>query len=151
MDRWVPVRDAAIALGVSEATLKRHIKTGKVTGRQEPYEKGWRWLVELSDEQLTSQTKATSGHKAGNEELVEELREQNRRLWEEVESNRREVAELHVLLQRAQQATPQLPPVVDLTPATPERTSATTLVSPLTPQQEATPKKGFLKRLFGTA
>ena len=48
--RWLPIPEAAEALGVSIVTLKRHIKAGKVTARREEMEKGWRWLVEVSDE-----------------------------------------------------------------------------------------------------
>src|SRR5438874_2271333 len=106
MSRFVPVRDAAITLGVSEMTLKRRLKAGTLSGQREQTPYGYRWLVELPDEDLAtpeSEFTGTDGHICSQcAELVGELRRDKDRFWSKVEARRQEVRELHVLLQQAQ-------------------------------------------------
>jgi len=99
MGRWVPVREAAAALAVSEDTLKRRIKAGTIEGRQEKTDKGFRWLVEVPDDL----SEPESGDNQDTAELIQSLKHQVTWLEGELEFRRREVAELHVLLQQQSQ------------------------------------------------
>jgi hypothetical protein len=114
MSVWVPVREAAIALGVSEATLKRKLKTGEIQGQQERMEKGWRWLVEVDEARIETPTPDN-----GHEEIIVSLRSEVEWLRGELERRGREVAELHVLLQQVQHSKKLLLPPHDLLPVTP--------------------------------
>jgi uncharacterized protein YlxW (UPF0749 family) len=120
----VPVIEAARFLGVSEETIKRRIRRGELNGQQQPRPQGYVWMVDIPVDipkevlASTSQHDTTTTHdddtdhntSSGEirrlEEMVELLRQQLSAYQEEVESRRREVQELHVLLQQAQAALP---------------------------------------------
>lgn len=107
MSRWLPVNDAAIALGVSVATLKRRLKAGTVPGRQEKSPSGFRWYVEVPGDEGTGQEGAKSEHADdARDQVIIVLQQQVQELWAEVGARREEVRELHVLLQRAQSQIP---------------------------------------------
>ena len=114
MGRWVPVKEAALILGVSDDTLKRRLKLGQIEGQKEPTPKGFRWLVEVEGETGESPPEAAKQESEQREEpefvllrqMNDDLRAERERLWVEVESRRREVAELHVLLQQLQRSLP---------------------------------------------
>ena len=106
------IREAADRLGISENTVRRRLRTGVLRGYQDdpPYGK---WLVELPDEDIEAVQGAAPAGDGLTAALVEALRESLRRqdealeaLGVELESRRREVQELHVLLQQAQAALP---------------------------------------------
>src|SRR5258708_5455640 len=102
MSRWVPVNDAAVALGVSVATLKRHLKSGKVAGRQEKTPSGFRWYVEQPDDDETGPADGKSTGSEGaidpRDQVIGVLQHQVDELWAEVAARRQEVRELHILL-----------------------------------------------------
>jgi hypothetical protein len=116
----VPVIEAARSLGVSEETIKRRIRRGELNGQQHPRPQGYVWMVDIPEEVLTStaqhDTTTThdddTDHNTSNgeirrlEEMVKLLQQQLNVYQDEVESRRREVQELHVLLQQAQAALP---------------------------------------------
>jgi hypothetical protein len=116
----VPVIEAARSLGVSEETIKRRIRRGELNGQQQPRPQGYVWMVDIPEEVLASTTQrdtttthddetdhnASSGEIRRLEEMVKLLQQQLNVYQEEVESRRREVQELHVLLQQAQAALP---------------------------------------------
>jgi hypothetical protein len=116
----VSVIEAARSLGVSEETVKRRIRRGELNGQQQPRPQGFVWMVDIPEEVLdsTGQHDTTTTHdddtdhntSSGEirrlEEMVKLLRQQLSVYQEEVESRRREVQELHVLLQQAQAALP---------------------------------------------
>lgn len=109
MGRWVPVNEAAIALGVSVATLKRHLKSGKVAGRQEASPSGFRWYVEIpgdDEDQPAPPSAGTNTAEEAREQLIGVLQQQVNELWTEVAARRQEVRELHILLQQAQAQIP---------------------------------------------
>ena len=129
---WVSVRDAAALLTVSEDTIRRRMKAGALTARQEPTPSGFRWLVELPDPepqdapaapphkpQPDSDGAPANGH-AGEvialRELVATLQRELETRNEELAARRCEVSELHILLGRAQgrELSPQ---TVDIAPA----------------------------------
>jgi hypothetical protein len=150
---FVPLRAAVALLGVSDDTIRRRIKAGTLTARQEPTAAGFRWLVDVPADAVPHrdphadpqhgpaesapdpQASAGNGH-AGE---VAALRELVTVLRDQLDARTREVAELHVLLQRA-----QLPaPVGQSEPAPTTPTEAPESgVAPLSPRR-------WWQRLFG--
>jgi len=94
----VSVGEAARRLGVSTDTIRRRISKGELTAHQEPTPQGYRWQVELELD-----NKAVN-HESNLEALVITLQNQVQAQGEELDARRREVQELHVLLQTAQTA-----------------------------------------------
>jgi len=103
----VSIGEAAQRLGVSTDTIRRRIGKGELTAHQEPTPQGFRWKVELrpNDQPL-------NGYDNNLETLVSTLQAQIQAQADELDARRREVQELHVLLQTAQTAltTPQRRP-----------------------------------------
>ena len=95
----VSVGEAARRLGVSTDTIRRRIGKGELTAHQEPTPQGFRWEIELGPDD-----QPLNGHDSDNELLVTILRDQVQAQAEELDARRREVQELHVLLQGAQAA-----------------------------------------------
>jgi len=95
----VSIGEAARCLGVSTDTIRRRIGKGELTAHQEPTPQGFRWEIELepNDQPL-------NGHEGNTEALVTALQAQVQAQAEELDARRREVQELHVLLQTAQAA-----------------------------------------------
>lgn len=133
MAAQVTIAEAAQRLDVSADTVQRRLKRGELAGVKQTTPQGFRWLVELPDE-----VPGTDGAEAGAEaapphhldgstaevrrleELAQAYREQldaqrvifERQLTEQAEelaARRREVGELHVLIQGLQRALPALP------------------------------------------
>lgn len=122
----VPIRDAAQRLGVSPDTVRRHLKSGEMTGERQKTPQGFIWLVdvprapsgaedagelpqpagrpELSEEQAILLERV-----AGLERLVSEL-QTDRDAWRE-QARRADDAnrELRILVQQAQALTQALP------------------------------------------
>ncbi len=94
----ISVGEAARRLGVSTDTIRRRIGKGELTAHQEPTPQGFRWEVELQPND-----QSVNGHE-GTEALVTALQAQVQAQAEELDARRREVQELHVLLQTAQTA-----------------------------------------------
>jgi len=95
----VSIGEAARRLGVSTDTIRRRIGKGELLAHREPTPQGYRWEIELqpNDQPL-------NGHEGNNEALVTALLAQVQAQAEELDARRREVQELHVLLQTAQTA-----------------------------------------------
>ena len=93
------VGEAARRLGVSTDTIRRRISKGELLAHREPTPQGYRWEIELqpNDQPLNS-------HNGDNEILVTTLQAQVQAQAQELDARRREVQELHVLLQTAQAA-----------------------------------------------
>jgi DNA-binding transcriptional MerR regulator len=117
------VIEAAQYLGVSTHTVKRRLKKGELKGEQQATPQGFVWLVEVADDpvefgsavadSLGATPTATAEWANHYEEVIELLKsdleardKQLGFLKEELEARRREVQELHVLLQQAQAALP---------------------------------------------
>jgi len=96
----VSIGDAATRLRVSADTIRRRIGKGTLTAHQEPTAQGFRWQVEIP----TSDDQETNGHDNALEHLLLVLESQVKTQAEELEARRREISELHVLLQTAQTA-----------------------------------------------
>jgi len=95
----VSIGEAARRLGVSTDTIRRRIGKGELTAHQEPTPQGFRWEV-----QLEPNDQSLNGHDSNLEVLVTTLQAQVQAQAEELDARRREVQELHVLLQTAQAA-----------------------------------------------
>jgi len=97
------IPEAAHQLGMSEHSVRRRLANGELIGRQMASPGGFRWIVELEPQDTpdTPQNGATG-------QLIATLRgqveAQAKELTELREDRRREVSELHVLLQTAQTA-----------------------------------------------
>jgi len=106
----VSIREAATRLGISEDSVRRHLRNGELAGEQEKTPQGFRWRVQINTNghHATNGTNATSDHQDATAELIATLRgqveSQAKELQELREDRRREVQELHVLLQTAQTA-----------------------------------------------
>src|SRR5918992_4263743 len=100
----VTISEAARLLGISEPTARRRVRSGELPGTQTPTPQGFVWMVELPDD-LPLES-APSGEVAALRELNAQLKAQVEAQGMELEARRREVQELHVLLQQAQAALP---------------------------------------------
>jgi len=102
----VSIREAAERLGMSPDTIRRHLRNGTLKGEQEKTPQGFRWRVQINTN--GSQPNNTDGHQDATGELIATLRNQvesqAKELQELREDRRREVQELHILLQTAQAA-----------------------------------------------
>src|SRR5438270_5294689 len=77
MGRWVTLKEGALALGISEITLKRRLKSGQIPGKKEQAAKGFQWFAELPDNDVADQTQ--TGQSRVNEAItlsIQTLREQ---------------------------------------------------------------------------
>jgi hypothetical protein len=137
MARWVNVNEAAALWGVSVDTAKRRARNGTAMARKEQTASGFKWFVEVEDETTPPEAEPAPAGSTGVPEhlteLVSHLKEENDRLWQEVDARRREVRELHVLLQQAQSQIP----IPAMAPA-PQLTEAMDAVhEPLQPVESA--------------
>src|SRR5687767_6122803 len=96
------ISEAAQRLRVSEMTIRRRIRSGELQGVQVNSPGGFAWVVDLPDEPTVDEP---SPDTSSLRELVDELRARVAQ-DQELEARRREVQELHVLLQQAQAALP---------------------------------------------
>jgi len=96
------VAEASRILGLSTATIKRRLASGELTGRKETRPQGTRWLVEVDTDRPQITDSSLKGSSTGTAELTTLVTV----LREELAARRREISELHVLLQNAQAALP---------------------------------------------
>ena len=108
----VTIQEAAQHLAVSQDTVRRRIRKEELQARQTPTPQGFRWVVELEDLEEDAQAAPTPTHRPdiggaqvedGQDlrDLVDVLRSQLQSQEEELAGRRREVRELHILLQRS--------------------------------------------------
>ena len=101
----VPIIDAAKILNISMDTVRRRISKGELKARKVPSPHGETYLVEVPEE--PGPVSEVPEDKEDNPVAIEAMRKTISILETELEARRREVQELHVLLQQAQK---QLPP-----------------------------------------
>ncbi|MEK7806530.1 MAG: hypothetical protein AAB528_02255 [Chloroflexota bacterium] len=114
----VSIQEAARRLGGSQDTIRRRIRRGALQAHQVPTPQGFRWAVELPDDaqaepmppQGQDVVAAQEGEAQALRELVDTLQAQVEGQREELEARRREVQELHVLLQQHVQQRALPPP-----------------------------------------
>ena len=100
----VTIAGAAKCLGKSTDSIRRRIAKGELKARKVPSPHGEIYLVELPDD--VTATPSVSDDKEDNPIAVEAMRKTISILETELEARRREVQELHVLLQQAQKQLP---------------------------------------------
>jgi len=101
----VTIAEAAKCLGMSIDSIRRRIAKNELKARKVPSPHGEIYLVELPDD--AAPAPAVTEENEDNTVAIEAMRKTISILETELESRRREVQELHVLLQQAQK---QLPP-----------------------------------------
>jgi hypothetical protein len=113
---WVPVRDAADRLNVSEDTIRRRLKASALKSRKESTPSGFRWLVEVPDDASAPPMQAPapdSNHAPADahageavvlRELVGVLKAEVGTLTATLAARDRDIDRLMILLQRAQQS-----------------------------------------------
>ena len=101
----VPIIDAAKILNISMDTVRRRISKGELKARKIPSPHGETYLVEVPEE--PGPVSEVPEDREDNPVAIEAMRKTISILETELEARRREVQELHVLLQQAQK---QLPP-----------------------------------------
>jgi hypothetical protein len=118
----VTLAEAAHHLGVSVDTVRRRLQKGELKGQQQARPQGFTWLIDIPEE--TEPSSSIAGSQADAEvnsevslaacqaeisrleSMVAMLQDRVNAQQEELEARRREVQELHVLLQHAQAALP---------------------------------------------
>src|SRR5919106_5981994 len=95
----VTIAEAAQILRLSERTIRRRLQVGELTGSRMTSPGGYTWLVDVPDE-------APIGESDRTEALIARLEAQVEAQDQELEARRREVQQLHVLLQQAQAVLP---------------------------------------------
>ena len=101
----VTIAEAAKCLGMSIDSIRRRIAKNELKARKVPSPHGEIYLVELPDD--AAPAPAVTEENEDNTVAIEAMRKTISILETELESRRREVQELHVLLQQSQK---QLPP-----------------------------------------
>jgi hypothetical protein len=118
----VTLAEAAHHLGVSVDTVRRRLQKGELKGQQQARPQGFIWLIDIPEETEPSSSVAGSQVDAEVnsevslaacqaeisrlESMVAMLQDRVNAQQEELEARRREVQELHVLLQQSQAALP---------------------------------------------
>jgi excisionase family DNA binding protein len=110
----VTIAQAAERLGVSMDTIRRRISKGEVKARKVPSAHGEMYMIEL-DEEASPEPIEPPGKTEITPE-VEALRKTISILETELEARRREIQELHVLLQQAQAALPRVRSTISTIP-----------------------------------
>ena len=90
----VSIAEAARLLDVSPDTVRRRLRRGTLTAHKETTAQGFNWLVDLPDELPQDDGDESDGE-------VKALRELVKTLQDDIEARRREVQELHILLQQS--------------------------------------------------
>jgi excisionase family DNA binding protein len=106
----VTLSEAAVRLKMSERTVRRWLHSGKLQGSQLPTDRGFQWLVDIPDDLLEPPKEEPPEEPSGELEALRELnsilKDRLEAADRELEARRREVQELHVLLQQAHAALP---------------------------------------------
>lgn len=102
----ITIAQAAERLGVSMDTIRRRISKGEIKARKVPSAHGEMYIIELPED-IAPESSGLAG-KAEAPGEIEALKKTIAIMETELESRRREVQELHVLLQQAQAALPQV-------------------------------------------
>ena len=110
------IEQASLQLGLTQASLRRKLKTGEITGTREPHAGGFRWMVDLPVDlpPVTPPTPPTNtpppGEGSGDGMLVEELKARIDSLEAQLTTRAGEIDQLHRLLaQTALKAAPSHP------------------------------------------
>ena len=62
---WITKQEAAVRLGVHVATIDRKLKRGELNAKRESTQQGWRWLVELPEDDSLTEASSSPMDNAG--------------------------------------------------------------------------------------
>ena len=97
------IEQASLHLGIAQASLRRKLKAGEVSGIREAYAGGFRWMVNIPED-------APPTEEAEDAALVAELKARVNNLEEQLTIRAGEIDQLHRLLaQTALNAAPARP------------------------------------------
>ena len=97
------IEQASLHLGIAQASLRRKLKTGEVSGIREPYAGGFRWIVNISED-------VPPIEEAEDAALVAELKARVNNLEEQLTIRTGEIDQLHrIMAQTALSAAPVRP------------------------------------------
>ena len=97
------IEQASLHLGIAQASLRRKLKTGEVSGIREPYAGGFRWIVNISED-------VPPIEEAEDAALVAELKARVNNLEEQLTIRAGEIDQLHrIMAQTALSAAPVRP------------------------------------------
>jgi hypothetical protein len=104
----VPIIEAANSLGVSVDTIRRRISKGELKARKVPSPHGEIYMVEIPDNIVVaaSDSEEKKEETTSDAQTIEAMKKTISILQTELDARRREVQELHVLLQQAQKQSP---------------------------------------------
>ena len=122
----VVIAEAAKRLGVAQDTIRRRIRKGDLVAHQETRPQGYIWLVELPEDNSTSDVEAEvigrnsetaedgsrplldalNSQVEGQQRLIESLESQILTYQQELGAKNEQIRELHVLLQQSQPVLP---------------------------------------------
>jgi len=104
----VPIIEAANSLGVSVDTIRRRISKGELKARKVPSPHGEIYMVEIPDDIVVASSNSEEKREETPSEVqtIEAMKKTISILQNELDARRREVQELHVLLQQAQKQAP---------------------------------------------
>ena len=104
----VPIIEAANSLGVSVDTIRRRISKGELKARKVPSPHGEIYMVEIPDNIVVaaSDSEEKKEETPSDVQTIEAMKKTISILQTELDARRREVQELHVLLQQAQKQAP---------------------------------------------
>ena len=104
----VPIIEAANILGVSVDTIRRRISKGELKARKVPSPHGEIYMVEIPDNNVVaaSDSEEKKEETTSDAQTIEAMKKTISILQTELDARRREVQELHVLLQQAQKQSP---------------------------------------------
>ncbi len=122
MGEMVPIREAALRLGVSPDTVRRRMKAGELRGEKQPTPQGFVWHVELPADAPSLEAAAVDALGGDDVELVRlraqveglealagELRSERDAWREQAVRSDDAAAQLRVLVQQAQALAQALP------------------------------------------
>ncbi len=94
---------------MSESTLRRRLRSGQVNAHQVETPQGFKWWVDIDIDDTSDQVNGQVNAQVDDQVNIGPLEEKERTirlLAEQVEAQRQQIRELHVLLQTAQAALP---------------------------------------------
>ncbi len=110
--RGVPIGEAASRLGLTTAAVRKRIRRGSLKASKQD---DGTWLIELPDEAGPPNDQDVGGAASSprddlaHAELVEQLRSENVRLWEELRSRGEELRRKDIIIASFAERLPELP------------------------------------------
>ena len=102
----VSISEAARILGLPEKTVRRRVRGGELPGTQTVTPQGYRWTVEVPDEDQDHHVGDQGENGSLMRELLDAFKEEVATLKDELARKNTQIEQLHVLLQQQAVALP---------------------------------------------